>query len=110
MLLITSTSTTSEAHCYAIWHYPWRQHCANVRQFHANVRQHAPTEMKEARFVPITNQEQAENKSVGNQTRKLDAFVNPGLEAVDWGVVDYYGMPVERIRGIAFLRALSNVP
>ena len=32
----------------------------------------------------------------------------PGLEAVDWGYADYYGMPVERIRGIALLRALSD--
>jgi hypothetical protein len=38
------------------------------------------------------------------------SFALPDLTVVDWGMVDYYGMPVERIRGIAFLRALSNVP
>jgi hypothetical protein len=32
----------------------------------------------------------------------------PDLVVIDWGVVDYYGMPVERIRAIAFLRALSE--
>ena len=108
MLLITSTSTTSEAHCYAIWHYPWGQHCAMAASFTPLSEANRP-QPKEAGFVR-SQSEQAENKSVGNQTRELDAFVNPGLEVVDWGVVDYYSMPVERIRGIAFLRALSNVP
>ena len=37
-------------------------------------------------------------------------FPLPDLTVVDWGYADYYGMPVERIRAIALLRALSNVP
>ena len=103
MLLTASTSTTSEAHCYSRWYYPTPQHCG-LKRLH-------PTHYwKEARFVPITKHEQVENKSISNQTRELDAFVNPGLEVVDWGYADYYGMPVERIRAIALLRALSNVP
>ena len=58
---------------------------------------------KEAGFVPISNQERVENKS-------KPPFTLPDLTVIDWGIVDYYGMPVERIRAIAFLRALSNVP
>jgi hypothetical protein len=98
-------STTSEAHCYSRWHYPWPQRChgqfhASFRRFHASFRQSPPTgKVKNS----ISNQERAENKS-------KPAFILPDLTVIDWGIVDYYGMPVERIRAVAFLRASSNVP
>jgi hypothetical protein len=98
MLLITSTSTTSEAHCFSVWRYPWAQHCGRTASH--------PTHWKEARLIPLVP-DLVRPEQIKNVT---PSFALPDLTVVDWGVVDYYGMPVERIRAIAFLRALINVP
>jgi hypothetical protein len=45
--------------------------------------------------------------AVPNQEQKKNVL--PDLTVVDWGRADYYGMPIERIKGIALLRALSDV-
>jgi hypothetical protein len=100
MLLTASTSTTSEAHCFSRWYYPTPQHCGWKR-----TASH-PTHWKEARLIPLVpdlvRPEQIKNVA--------PSFALPDLTVVDWGYADYYGMPVERIRAIALLRALSNVP
>jgi hypothetical protein len=93
MLLITSTSTTSEAHCYAIWHYPWRQHCANVRQFHANVRQLPPAE-KVGKAVPKPEQARPKIEQITILVPPLDFVVCPEGD--------------ERLRLIGYLRMALN--
>ena len=106
MLATLSMSTTSEAHLLLDLALPLAQpqHRGYAKPSFAATPTSRPKSLEGSRFVPNREHgERAENKS-------KPPFILPDLTVIDWGIVDYYGMPVERIRAIAFLRALSNVP
>jgi hypothetical protein len=99
-LVLFFVVSPAEAHCFRIWRYHTPQMCHTERIRHAYqhvsaLRQHPPA-------LPTIDHRE------GPEIQEQSTIGLPGLEAVDWGYADYYGMPVERIRAIALLRALSD--
>jgi len=76
--------TSCQARCFSIWHYPWAQKCGLHQSSSKLIR---------AREHPQIIQEQKEEMPL------------PDLTSIDWGEEG-----PERLRGIALLRALADVP
>jgi hypothetical protein len=85
------TWTTSEAHCFTRWHYPWPQRC------HGQSQNRVISARNQNRKIPYFV-----NRAVPNQERLANISL-PGLEVVDWGETGD-----EWMQGIAKLRALSD--
>jgi hypothetical protein len=85
--------TPAQAHCFRIWHYHTPQRC------------YAERIVYQARLRPPSVRTSIPVRPV---TKEQSAITLPGLEALDWGYADYYGVRVDRLRGIAELRALSD--
>ena len=45
LVLALLASTEASAHCYSVWHYPWKQRCGGSRQTVLAERGHNPTKL-----------------------------------------------------------------
>ena len=79
LALALLASTPVEAHCYSVWHYPWKQRCWAVTE-----ARHV-TSLARATFVTgIPNQEHLKNKADAHATHATRAIALPSLARADF--------------------------
>ena len=94
ILAIATSTTKSESHCYSVWRFPYPQRCFTAQ---------APVHIRTYHDAPTGNAGMSRERQI---KLPLPAMELP-LPAMDFPICPEGD---ERLKGIAFLRALSNAP